>query len=202
MAVSDRPNISRSDNSLLRGSDVTAVPSEAVMPERTDRNRFNDLTLAHQERVFRFIMTLVPNPSEAEDLLQQTLMTAWTIRDRFDPAQDFVRWLCGIAHNHVRNYLRKRQHGPQLLSSEVMDQLAAEHLEIDEVLEEQRRSLQHCLGQLPPHERAFVERCYGGATIKGVADSMSKSPNVVYKTLRRIRLKLLECINKAVGSDQ
>ena len=48
--------------------------------------RFVALLLANQNRIFRFLVTLVPCRSDAEDLLQQTCLTLWQSREKFDPA--------------------------------------------------------------------------------------------------------------------
>jgi RNA polymerase sigma-70 factor (ECF subfamily) len=205
MPAPARPNGRLIDNTLLKetGAVSVAVDNDAV---RGARDCFNAQVFSNQERVFRFILTLVPNFSEAEDLLQQTLMTLWMTWDRFDPAQDFFRWACGIAHNHVRNYVRKRRTSAQWCSSfsnQLLEQLARERQELDCVLERRRQALQQCLCKLSPTERDLVARCYGETeTIKGVADNAGQSSNAVYKQLRRIRAQLYVCISRLLGDKE
>ena len=52
--------------------------------EKADE-RFVALLVASQQRVHRFLLTLVPCRQDAEDLLQQTCLTLWQSRAKFDP---------------------------------------------------------------------------------------------------------------------
>jgi RNA polymerase sigma-70 factor (ECF subfamily) len=115
-----------------------------------------------------------------------------------------VRWACGIAHNEVRNYLRKVRSPSVLLSNAVLERLAVLRLEQDDALEEHCRALSGCLEKLPAGDRELLEHYYSRReTIKSVANLRGRSPNVLYKSLRRIRAALLACVTQAltVGAD-
>src|SRR5688572_14527932 len=139
----------------------------------------------NQNRVYRFILGLVPDRNDAEDLFQQACLVVWEAWDKYDPAQDFVPWACGIAHNLVRNHRRKRT--SLALSEEVLERLARRRLDVDDLLEERRRMLESCLDALPLPLRRLVEEVYGGGSVDEAARRSRQTPNAVYKTLRRIR---------------
>jgi len=169
--------------------------------DRRKHDQFVELYVRNQNRVYRYVVTLVPNRADAEELFQQTNLTLWKLWDRYDPGRDFVRWACGIAHNHIRNFFRKRENKQVLLSEEIIGQLAQQRLEMEDLLEQRRVALTGCLEKLPERQRSLVERCYGGGqTIKAVAESDGRTPNVVYKLLRRIRALLYDCITEALTS--
>jgi len=198
-----RPIDGPEHNSQSRDHDVSLGCAAGPVTRNEDRDKdFAQRIVSAQDRVFRFIMTQVCNSSDAEDLLQETLITAWKNRDRFDSSRDFVRWACGIAHNHVRNYLPKKRSGAVSLSIELLAQLARAHLEDEGVLEARRRVLTGCLAKLPKRDRTLIERCYArGATINGVAGRAGKSANVVYKALRHIRAALHDCITRTLREE-
>jgi RNA polymerase sigma-70 factor (ECF subfamily) len=151
----------------------------------------------HQNRVYRFILGLVPNRSDAEELFQQACLTLWETWDRYDAAQDFLPWACGIAHNLVRNHRRKR---PSLaLSEEVLERLAKRRVDVDDLLEERRKMLESCLDALPPPLRKLVEDVYGGGSVDEAARRSRQTPNAVYKTLRRIRAALHDCVSRKLA---
>ena len=132
---------------------------------------FAERFVRNENRVYRFIFSLVPRRSEAEELYQETSLTLWKTWERYQPDVDFVAWACGIAHNLVRNHLRKRKNQPRLLVDEqVLDQLAERRLQEDSALEER--------------------------SMKQIAEGASQSPNAVYKHLRRIRALLYECAER------
>lgn len=165
--------------------------------------RFVALLLANQNRIFRFLVTLVPCRSDAEDLLQQTCLTLWQSREKFDPAAGkFASWACAIAHNHARNFRRReatRQAAHAQLSEAVVESLMATRSAHGLLMDEWHRALVHCLERLTPQQRSVVEECYGGASIKAAAPSAGRTPNALYKVLRHVRGVLHDCIQKTVN---
>jgi RNA polymerase sigma-70 factor, ECF subfamily len=165
----------------------------------TKLQQFVELFVRNQNRIYRFIMTLVPNRTDADDLFQQTSLTLWKTWARYDARQDFVKWACGIAHNEVRNYLRKARGSKVLLSNEMLERLAELRLEHDDELEERGRALACCVDKLPSNDRELLEHYYSrGETIKSVADVGGRSRNVLYKSMRRIRAALLMCVTQTL----
>jgi RNA polymerase sigma-70 factor (ECF subfamily) len=164
--------------------------------------RFVALLLANQNRIFRFLVTLVPCRSDAEDLLQQTCLMLWQSREKFDPAAgEFASWACAIAHNQVRNFRRRevtRQQAHARLSEDVVESLMATRSEHGALLDEWHRALAHCLERLTPHQRALVEESYGGSSLKSAAAGAGRTPNALYKLLRHIRGVLHDCIQKTL----
>jgi len=169
------------------------------MADNPQDDQFVALLLANQNRVFRFLMTLVPRREDAEDLLQQTSITLWRSRDKYDPsAGDFSSWACAIAHNHVRNFRRKENTRRNILSEEVTRALIETRGANASLLDDWHHALNQCLQRLTPHQRAMVEECYGGGTpIKDSAPGSGRSANALYKVLRNIRSSLHDCIRKA-----
>jgi RNA polymerase sigma-70 factor, ECF subfamily len=167
----------------------------SMIDEQHDE-QFLALLLANQNRIYRFLLTLVPRREDAEDLFQQTCMTLWRSRPKFDPAMgDFTSWACAIAHNHVRNFRRRQATRSALLSEGVVESLLATRAAHQARLDDWHRALADCLEKLTPHQRSLVERCYGGsATIKEAAQKAGRSPNALYKVLRHIRAVLHDCI--------
>jgi RNA polymerase sigma-70 factor, ECF subfamily len=158
--------------------------------------RFLALLLANQSRFYRFLLTLVPCREDAEDLFQQTCMSLWRNRSKFDPAVgDFASWACGIAHNHVRNFRRREATRAALLSDGVLESLIATRAAHQSLLDGWHRTLGDCLEKLTPHQRSLVEHCYGGSgTIKQAARTAGRTSNALYKVLRHIRALLHDCI--------
>ena len=170
--------------------------------DRKRHAQFAELFVRNQNRVYRYILSLIPDRSQAEDLFQQTSLTLWETWERYDPELDFVRWACGIAHNHVRNHFRKRP-GPLALSDDVLDRLGRRRLEQDGVLEDRRRLLESCLAELPERHRFLIDRAYGGSrTMDDIAHEEGQTPNALYKLLRRLRVVLHECVSRKLAPER
>ncbi len=162
---------------------------------------FAERFVRNQNRVYRYIFSLLPRRSEAEELFQEACLTLWQTWERYSPDIEFVAWACGIAHNLVRNHLRKRKHQPRLLADEtLLDQLAERRILEDAALEERRGALRGCLERLPETQRQLVEEVYSGdRSMKEIAERAAQTPNSVYKMLRRIRAALYECAERKLA---
>jgi len=163
-------------------------------------DRFITPLLASQSRVYRFVFTLVPRREDVEDLFQQTCLTLWQERAKFDPEKgQFVSWACAIAQNHVRNFRRRESTRQALLSEEVAELLLATREAGGRFSEECHQALQHCLNQLPPHQKTLVEESYREGALKSTAAAAGCSANALYKSLRRIRAILHECMLRVLA---
>jgi RNA polymerase sigma-70 factor (ECF subfamily) len=68
----------------------------------------NDL-LAALPDLRGFAMSLVVNPTRADDLVQETLLKAWANRHRFEPGSNLMAWLCTILRNQFYTECRKQK---------------------------------------------------------------------------------------------
>jgi RNA polymerase sigma-70 factor, ECF subfamily len=156
--------------------------------------QFAERMVRNQQRVFRYLVTLVPNRADAEELFQQTCLTLWENWERYDAQLDFVPWACGIAHNHVRNFLRKRQNHQVTLDADVVDLLAERSQTRPAGDDDKLTALRACLEHLNAGNRALVEAYYGGRSVEELANHRSATPNAVYKLLDRLRQSLHDCV--------
>src|SRR2546430_12593207 len=69
--------------------------------EADARKRLMVLMTRHQRQIFSYIYVLVPNRSDAEDLLQETSLVICEKFHEFREGTDFVAWACQIAYWRV-----------------------------------------------------------------------------------------------------
>lgn len=67
----------------------------------------------HAGRLQAYLLRLLQNTSDAQDLAQETFVRVFEHRHRFDPRQDFLPWLYTIATNRVRDRFRWRARHPE-----------------------------------------------------------------------------------------
>jgi RNA polymerase sigma-70 factor (ECF subfamily) len=58
--------------------------------------------------LFRLALSILHNPAEAEDAVQDALIKAFLHLDRYTPGTNFKAWLASITVNVCRGYLRKQ----------------------------------------------------------------------------------------------
>lgn len=172
------------------------------------QEQFAEHFIRCQDRVYGFIVTMLPNRADAEEVFQQTSLILWRKWDEFAPASGadakaaFVSWACGIARFEVLNTLRRADRSNVALSPDVMEMLAADRLAMDDELADRRAALEHCIAQLQPRQRKLVRDAYAGhEPINAIADRLGQSANALYLNLRRIRATLAQCITSRLAEE-
>ena len=73
---------------------------------------FGDEALGHLDALYSTARRLTRNPSEAEDLVQDTYVKAFRHRRRFRAGTNLRAWLFAILHNTFLNDIRRRKGSP------------------------------------------------------------------------------------------
>ena len=163
----------------------------AAVTADTDATRrwlaFESEAMPHVDRLFRHAMWLERNRTEAEDLVQETLMQALQSFHRFTAGTNCRAWLLAILQ-HVRAN-RRRKAGRVIVDSDVEERLShvipfvppvAEHLTDEDLL--------LALGQIPPHHQEVILLCdVEDMTYKEAAAALDVPIGTVMSRLHRGR---------------
>jgi RNA polymerase sigma-70 factor (ECF subfamily) len=163
---------------------------------------FLRLFLRNERRLYAYILTLLPNRADADDVFQEASLVMWDKFDAAHPPDDFVAWGCRIAYFKVLDFCKKRQRSRVLFSQAMLERLAETAVEQAGALQldERREALADCIAKLSPSDRDLLGRRFAeGATIHSVAASVGRSVDAVYKALGRIRLALFECVTRTLA---
>jgi RNA polymerase sigma-70 factor (ECF subfamily) len=90
----------------------SSLPVEAELVARTKRgddDAFAELVRMYQNRVFNFVLARVRHRQQAEDVTQEVLVKAYFSLGKLREPGKFKSWIFSIAHNHLRDLLRKRK---------------------------------------------------------------------------------------------
>ena len=158
--------------------------------------------MLHQQRLYGFIYTLVPNPADAEDLLQQTSLILWQKFEEFDLDRSFHAWACGIAHFQVLHYLRGKRRSRVVFSDELIAQLAETRHNREESFLADPVALAGCIDGLSERDRKLIKLCYATKrNIKAAAAALDRPVTSVYMSLVRVRRLLLACIQRTNAEE-
>lgn len=149
-----------------------------------------------QNRLFGYLVTLLADPHDARDVLQQTNLVIWRRRETFTPGTDFGAWARTCAYYQAKAFLRDRKRAPSLLGEALLAQIAEE--EDAEPGDEHDRmlALRDCLACLPERQRRLIKRRYEDREpIRALAADLGKGESATKMTLLRIREALQVCIS-------
>jgi len=83
----------------------TKVETETKLEDHLDPESWLD---RYGDFLFNFAMGQVRNPHIAEDLVQETLLSAWSSMTRYDGRSTERTWLIAILRRKIADYIRKR----------------------------------------------------------------------------------------------
>jgi RNA polymerase sigma-70 factor, ECF subfamily len=165
---------------------------------------FLSLFLKAERRIFAYILTLLPQLADAEDVLQEASAIMWEKFDEYDPPEDFVAWGCRIAYYRIQHHRRDRQRHPVVFSEAMLERVASIVAEEATVLQlnERHEALARCLGKLSQRDRDLLARRFKeGATPRSIAKSVGRSIDAVYKALAKVRKALYDCVERTLAAE-
>ena len=93
-----------------RASELTDLPDEALvlLAQRQDRLAFEQLVRRTARLVFAHLYLQTGSAQQAEELVQETFLSAWRSLDQVKRAAGFRAWLLAVAHSTAVDAARRR----------------------------------------------------------------------------------------------
>lgn len=157
----------------------------------------------NERRLSTYILTLVPNYADADEILQETHVRLWQERARYEPGTNFTAWALRVAYYEVLSWRNRTKRRPITFDDRLVAQLSEELQDAEEVAEARRRALADCLGELSDRSRELLRRVYAnGEKIKDISKSVERSAESLYKTVQRLRNSLRICIDQRLVEEE
>jgi RNA polymerase sigma-70 factor (ECF subfamily) len=172
-----------------------------------DMSAFADLVTHYDRRIFRMAKQITQNDDDAEDVLQETFLKAYSHLDDFQGNSKFYTWLVRIAVNEALMKLRKRRSDRTVPLDEPIDTGEDEVVREIAVWDEnpEQRYSREELGSIldeaiqslkPAYRTVFVLRDIEELSIEETADLLNLSISAVKSRLLRARLQLREKLTR------
>ncbi|QNN21857.1 sigma-70 family RNA polymerase sigma factor [Planctomycetales bacterium ZRK34] len=169
-------------------------PSEP--PESSGTESFVRLLMAHERQIYNYILALVANTTDADDLMQETATVLWRKFSQFKLGTCFGAWAISIARFEVLKYREGRGSAGRISDAVFtsMTQVAAETVQTSD---ERYEALSACLDRLSKRDREMIRLRYEThRSTSQIAQQFQRTVSAVYKSLTRIHGQLLECIDR------
>ena len=155
--------------------------------------RYSYFVSSYAGRIISFIMRLVGDKQDAEELAQDTLLDAYRNLSHYDTDRSFLTWTLKIAFNKSMNFLRKRKIQPlsidDLINENISEQQVDSFLDADD--DDRAKALIDAIAKLPPEEQTLIANFYyDGMKTSEIAYIMGIETGTVATRLHRIRKKL------------
>ena len=157
-----------------------------------DEGAFAELMRAYHAFVYVIVTGIVDNSHDAEEVVQDTFLSAYRGLTQLEDRKKFKSWLAEIARNRARNWLRK-QRGDTVSIDEVSEHLLQTKDSPDERLTrlEQRELIRRTMETLPQKDRDIARAFYlEGASYKELTSTYGLSDKAISFRLSRARQQL------------
>lgn len=179
-----------------------------------DLAAFEALIGRYEGKVYALALRMLRQEQDAQDVTQQTLLSAMEHLDGFRGESSFSTWLLRIASHAALKVIRKR-HGLKTVSLEASTESDGESIPHPEFIadwrespgqlaerQEVQRLLDEALAQLDEkHRLVFLLRDVEGLSIKETASVLGLSEANTKVRLLRARLQLRERLTAAFGDE-
>lgn len=170
----------------------------------------------HGDKLFSFALARVKDRTLAEDLVQETLLSAVAARDSFEGRSQVSTWLTSILKNKIIDYFRSKARRPESTSVEDINELPLAGIGASGIwnvyvpnwgrspekkLEDQQflAVVMNCISKLPERTAsAFRLKFLEGLEAEDVCKALEISSSNFWVLLHRGRMALRECVGKSV----
>ena len=204
MIVIVKARLSVTSSSNLTVADEGELVSRA---QSGDNEAFAELVARYQNKIYRLARNITQSNEDAEDVLQETFLKAYSHLDGFQRNSKFYTWIVRIAVNESLMKLRKRKSDRTVPLDEPLDtgeESVAREIAVWEDNPEQRYSreemqeiLDEAVESLKPDFRTvFVLRDIEELSTEETAETLGISIPAVKSRLLRARLALREKLTR------
>jgi RNA polymerase sigma-70 factor (ECF subfamily) len=174
--------------------------------ESSSYEEFLLLYTQHQTQIWRFIHSMLPHESDADDVLQETGLVLWAKWDAYDKERNFGSWAFGIAKLQALKFVRENQSRRVTLTESVLEEVAESfHKQIrsKDALLGRRDAINKCLENLDQASRRIIEDRYRrNLSTKTIAERRGVAVQTVYSALTRVRSRLADCVQRRLAATE
>jgi RNA polymerase sigma-70 factor (ECF subfamily) len=184
-------------------SDEITSRNDRAAPSSERVEEFVRLLGQNQRRIFVFVMSMVPNLNDAEEIIQETNLLLWREFDSFQSGTNFAAWSCRVALNQTMAWRKRKRRDRLEFTPAFLEAVAAESTAEADRLEERSRALAHCIEKLPEKHRQLLRTRYGERRgVEVIGQELGKTAAAVYRALSRIRHTLHDCVTQTISQGQ
>lgn len=175
--------------------------SDAEPPDSEHEEFVRLLNGAHRQ-VLSYLVSILGNRHDAEDVFQRASVTLWRKFSTFERGTNFAAWASTVAFYEARNFQRLGARSRLQFSETLLEILAAERTPDLAHVEARHDALEHCMAKLDESGRKLIEAAYlEGSDIGVLADQLGRARQTLYNKLNVIRRSLAECVTRRLAQE-
>lgn len=176
--------------------------SERILIDRLrqgDREAFDQLFCRYKNATMNFCLALLKDYNEAENIVQESFIKTWEIRDRLDPDKKFSSYLFTIVRNKSFDYFKRVKKDQELRKKLWTNLQDFQQLPQAQNQDESKLPpLEVMIASLPPKRRKIISLIIEhGKSHKEIAEELNISINTVKNQMVKAKKYLQKKLNPA-----
>ena len=167
---------------------------------RGDMKAFDSIYSTFNQKLQKFIFTLIKNEPDTEDIVQEVFVKVWENREKLKDYSSFDSYLFSIAYNTTISLLRTR-----VKENKYVEFIKSVQIEVDEPdfvegfkSDEINEKINLLIEKMPPRQReVFKMKYFQNFSYKEIAETMGISTNTVENQIVKSHKFLKENLGKA-----
>lgn len=166
-------------------------------------DQFLRLLMAHQNKIYAYIFSMVPNFADADDIMQEATVALLHRFSDFQIGTNFLAWARKVALYEILKFRKKQHRQPLAFTEETLQAIAAYVEKESSHTEQMLDVLGRCLSKLNIREQQLIVLRYeDGATTQSVSEKLGVSIYSIYRAIERIQGILLRCVHRSMVTDK
>ena len=160
---------------------------------------FDQIVRHNQTWLRAYFRSRLQDKASADDLAQEVFVTAYLKHQSFKGESSIESWLGGIAHNHLRNFIRKKRDKAVGGSAEIQAiwEESCDHWEKHRPVDRSLDALAECIRLLPESSSDLLKQRYNmGLSVREIATKTGKGYSGLSMQFFRLRELLAKCIQQ------
>ena len=167
--------------------------------ENSKNNDFFKLLMKNQKAIYSYILSMVHNCSDADDIMQETMSLMWERFEQFQPGTNFGAWGVKIARFKTLSFLRKNRRNEEMFDESLMERIEDCHGRKITQMNTRLVALQGCLKKLNGRDRKLIGILYDeGLKITELAMRVNRPVQGLYKVMARIHTSIRRCVDQTI----
>lgn len=172
------------------------------MPIDDKQLEFVRLLAATERRLAGYVLSLVPNLADADEIIQETHVRLWQEQDKYEPGTDFAAWALRVGYYQVLTWRKRRQRDRLIFGDELLGELNERLVCQGDAADIRHGALVSCLSELSDRSLLLLRRVYrDGEKVKDIAQRTGKTAESLYKAVQRLRSALRVCIEQRLADE-
>ncbi|TWU54751.1 RNA polymerase sigma factor SigZ [Rubripirellula tenax] len=152
-----------------------------------------------QPKLRAFIRSMVFNPSDVDDILQEVAVIAIENSHRFDASRSIDAWVFGITRNRILKHFESHKRQNLCFSTELVDALT-QAAEVDTDSHDSLEALHGCLEKIEqPHRDLLIKRHEPGVTARQLAREIGYTDTRMSRLLQTLYARLMNCVQNEIS---